>query len=471
MGFSFRAQKVLPYINRGGSLLTCGFILLLSGCSSSYIFQSDGNLLSVDASRLSLHKEEARAKAPRSERAKPADRFIDSVGVDTHLSYDNTPYYTHWPEVLEILRSSGIRHIRDGFHDWDLSSAFVKEHRALASAGIHTTYIVPFDKATTPEVLQRFSFKVNDLEAIEGPNECDAAQNCGGGNRLGIANAISFQPVLMSAGRLLRVPVLGPSFTSQEAYTNAGDLSRAMTIINLHVYFGGRNPGSSGWGDADAEHHNYGSMDWWLDQGQRGGHGLPVTITETGYMMPEVARPYTISPALGASYLPRTLLLSFNKNILHTFLYELLDEVSSPDYGLLTTHLRPKPAFTAVSSLLHLLADPGPTFTAGSLTYVLRSNSKDLNHTLLQKRDGSFWLILWREASAYDPSTNTAVALPEASVTLSLDQKFAVDKMYKFDDAGEIRTEKVKIPSSDLQIPVDGHLAVFEIWPKSQIRK
>ena len=471
MSFSMTAEKVLLYIERIGSLLAFGSMLVLSGCSSSYLFGSDGHLSAVDVLRSRSNEEEPRARVRNSERAKPADRFVDSVGVDTHLSYDNTPYYTHWPEVLELLRSSGIHHIRDGYHDWDVSSAFVKEHRTLAAIGIHTTYIVPFDKSTTPEVLQRFSYKVKDLEAIEGPNECDAAQNCGGGNRVGTANAVSFQPILMSAGRLLRVPVLGPSFTSQEAYANAGDLSRAMTINNLHIYFGGRNPGSLGWGDADTEHHNYGSLDWWMDQGQRSGRGLPVAITETGYMMPEVARPYTIPPALGASYLPRTLLLSFNKNILHTFLYELLDEVSSPDYGLLTTHLIPKPAFTAVSSLLHLLADPGPAFIPGSLTYSLRNDTKDLSHTLLQKRDGSFWLILWREGSAYEPSTNTAVVLPETSVALSFDPKYAVDKMYRLNDAGVIRTENVRLSSSDLKLPVDGHLTLLRIWPKSQVGK
>ena len=309
---------------------------------------------------LLLAQKDRKAEELTAEEAKQADAFVDSVGVVTHLSYDNTPYFTEWPRVLSLLRSSGIRHIRDGYHDWNPTSAFVHEHRALAAAGIHTTYVVPVNATTTPEAIQRFSQMVRDFEAIEAPNECDSGKNCAGAEKSGIDNAASFQKVLSSAGQLLHVPVLGPSFTSSEAYENVGDLSHEMTINNLHVYFGGRNPGSHGWGAGDKEGHNYGSFDWWMDQGRKDGGGLPFAITETGYLMPEIPKPYTIPQSLGAMYLPRTLLLAFNKGILRTFIYELLDEISSPDYGMLREDLSAKPAFTAVSSLLHLLADSWP---------------------------------------------------------------------------------------------------------------
>ncbi len=460
-------ERVLPRKKGDLHLFTYPVLLLLLGCSSSRMGLIDVNSIPIASSGLGSSNKEPNLGVLRLESARPADSFVDSVGVVTHLSYDDTPYYTQWPQIFTLLRSSGIRHIRDGYHDWESSSAFVKEHEALASAGIHTTYVIPFDAKTRPEAIQRFSRKVKDLEAIEAPNECNAAQNCGGGGKQGVANAASFQTVLMAAGRLLHVPVIGPSFTSQEAYADVGDLSSKMTSNNLHMYFGGRNPGSRGWGAGDTQGHNYGSIDWWLDQGRLDGGSMPSYITETGYMMPRVSRPFTIPPALGASYVPRTLLLAFNKKVSRTFIYELLDEVSSPDYGMLAADLSPKPAFTAVSSLLHLLADPGPRFTPGSLAYRVHADDAELAHTLLQKRNGSFWLVLWQEASEYDPSENKDVVLSSKTVTISVGSKFVVSKVYKFDDAGAIRKDEPQDQPDRLELPIDGHLTIIQIDPRS----
>ncbi len=49
-----------------------------------------------------------------------------------------------------------------------------------------------------------------------------------------------------------------------------------------------------------------------------------------------------------------------------TYLYELLDEVSSPGYGLIDENMNPKPAFLAVQNLIANLWDKGPSFTPGN---------------------------------------------------------------------------------------------------------
>src|SRR5260370_2569397 len=61
------------------------------------------------------------AQAPTGEQALQADAFVDSVGVATHLAYDNTPYSTAWPQILTELHSLAVRHIRDGFFNWPSS--------------------------------------------------------------------------------------------------------------------------------------------------------------------------------------------------------------------------------------------------------------------------------------------------------------------------------------------------------------
>ncbi|ADW71509.1 hypothetical protein [Granulicella tundricola] len=406
-----------------------------------------------------------RANATRAslEAARQSDSFVDAVGVDTHLSYDNTPYYREWPKVSALLRSSGIRHIRDGYHDWEPSSAFVKEHRELALAGIHTTYIIPNDPKTTSDDIVRFSHLVKDLEALEAPNECDAGQNCGGGGKRGIENAVNFQPLLHRTGDLLDVPVLGPSFTSQEAYAGVGKLSQMMTMNNLHVYFGGRNPGNQGWGAGDPEGHNYGSLDWWIDQARLDGDHLPVTITETGYLMPEKPTPYTLPRPLGGAYIMRTLLLAFNHHVTRTFLYELLDEVSSPDYGLLTADLQDKPAFTALRSLIKLLSDPGPPFAPDALPYELRGGDKNLGHTLLQKRDGTFFLIVWNEESQYDPAKCVLTVLQPKKITLQLGPGFVVTSISTFPDTGVMTTTATAVSGATTSLSIDGNPTIIKI--------
>ena len=56
----------------------------------------------------------ARALAADPDPARPADAFVDFVGVNTHLGYYDTAYgdYEHIlkPRLLEL----GVRHIRDG---------------------------------------------------------------------------------------------------------------------------------------------------------------------------------------------------------------------------------------------------------------------------------------------------------------------------------------------------------------------
>jgi hypothetical protein len=406
------------------------------------------------------------AQAATGEQALQADSFVDSVGIATHLAYTDTPYFTAWPQVLSEIQSLGLRHIRDGFHDWPSSSLFIAEHQALAAAGVACTYLVTLDDTTTPQILQSFASKVHDLEALEAPNECDAGLNCGGGDLIGVANVVAFLPTVYAAGQALHVPVLGPSFTVDWAYAAAGNIASEMTYNNLHVYFGGRNPGSTGWGAGDAQGHSYGSLDWWIDQGDLDAPGVPSVITESGYISyPLPLIPFTIPESVEASYIPRTLLLTFNRGIKRIFLYELLDEVSSPGYGLLRSDLSEKPAFIALKNLLSLLSDQGPVFSPGKLDYTITGADTTLSHTLLQKRDGSYWLILWSEQSSYDPALNLPTPVTAQNVTLKLNGPAIAKQLVQFDSTGNAATTPVTGSGSTLSLTISDQLTIVQITP------
>jgi hypothetical protein len=401
-----------------------------------------------------------------SEQASAAAAFVDSVGVVTHLSYTDTPYYTDFPQVLSELQSLGVHHIRDGYYPWPESSPIVQAHQQLAAAGIKCDYVIPYDTSTTSEAIESFAPEVRDMESLEAPNECDVAGNCGGiDSTTGVLNMLAFLPTLEAAAQNLGFPLLGPSFTQQSSFVTAGDIASEMTVNNLHVYFGGRNPGSTGWGGLDAEGNSYGSFNWWLDQAAVDAPGVPSLITETGYMAyPSTTTPYTLPESVEASYIPRSLLLAYNHGLKKTYVYELLDEVSSPGYGLLHSDLSPKPAFTAVKSLLSVLNDSanGP-FAPGSLHYSISGAGSTLSHVLFEKHDGSFWLVLWLEQSSWDPANLMPIAVAPEYIGITLDKSHQAVTDYQFDSNGYATPFDQPMHGTSTSLTVTDQISVVKI--------
>ena len=396
------------------------------------------------------------------EQALQADSFVDSIGVNTHLTYTDTPYWSAWPTIFNKLKSLGVRHIRDGYYNWASTSPFYAEHQTLAASGIGTDYVFSIDSTTTPQIFKNFAATVHDVESIEAPNECDAGSNCGGGNLVGVNNVVSFMSTMYAVGQAAGVPVLGPSFTTDWAYNDAGQLGSEITYNNLHVYFGGRNPGSTGWGSGDAQGNYYGSFAWWIDQAHVDASNLPIMISETGYMAyAQTNVPYTLPESVEASYMPRTLALAFNHGVRRTYMYELLDEVSSPGYGLLRSDLSAKPAYTAVMNLISTLADPGSTFLPGKLDYTLTGAGSSLNHMLLQKRDGSFWLVVWLEQSSYNPATNVSVQVASQQGILTVNGGVSVKKILQMDSSGNINS--VGTMGSTVSLSLSDEMTLIQI--------
>lgn len=373
------------------------------------------------------------------EQAADAQSLVNMAGVVTHVSYTNTSYYTAWPQVFRALQTLGVHHIRDGYFDTAQLPAIVQEHRALAAAGIRTSYVIPYNTAISPGDIEQLAYDTQDMDAIEAPNECDVLGQCGGGGLTGIINVLAFLPALHTAAQDLNVPLLAPAFALQTSFPLAGILNPLVKLNNLHLYFGGRNPGSPGWGDFDPEGNSYGSFAYWLDQAAIDAPGLPSVITETGYMsFPSTSTPYTVPESVAASYIPRTLLLAFKHGYDKTYFYQLLDEPTSPQgYGLLRNDFSEKPGFTALKNLLSLLSDSGgSSFAPGALNYSISGEDSNVNHLLLQKSDGSYWLALWLEESSWDTVNAKPVAVTPENIGIFLDSAHASTTNYQFNATG-----------------------------------
>lgn len=353
-----------------------------------------------------------------SEAAKSADSFVESIGVDTHTSYSDTPYGEDFATVKQRLAELGVRHIRE-----DLLPKRPDQYEhfdELAAIGIRSTLILGDPSNGDTGLEELVSIVKNDLggsvEAVEGPNEFDSR-----GGPEWASQLRDYQQRLYAAVKsdpsLATLPVIGPSVVQKRNEETLGDISGSLDYGNVHSY-----------PDAAAPESNVAS---YLERASLNAGSKPTIATETGYHTAVATgdEHQPVSEAAMATYMPRLFLEYFRSGIARTYCYELLDESPDPghtdseaNFGLLHNDLSPKPAFTALANLIAILRDPGPAFSPAPVDYTLGGNQDGLRQVLLQKRDGSFYLALWRAESVWDPASRTDLHPAPAPVSLELER-------------------------------------------------
>jgi hypothetical protein len=365
------------------------------------------------------------ASASEAHVASSADSFVESIGVNTHTAYGYTAY-SNFEEIKARLAELGVRHIRENLQ-LERPDQYERLNE-LMRIGIKPTLILgePGEKASELEGM--VSVVKTDLsgavDAVEGPNEYDTR----GGPNWG-AELREYQQRLYAAIKadpsLAPLPVIGPSIVHRTSQEALGDISGMLDYGNIHSYPDGEPPES-----------NLSSQ---LGRAAVNSGAKPVIATETGY---ETAlnwggenRP--VSEEAMATYMPRLFLEYYSRGVTRTFSYELVDEKPDPanaeaesNFGLLRNDFSPKPAFIALRNTIATLADPGPAFSPESLDYSVGGSQAGLHQVLLQKRDGSFYLALWRATSIWDPSAKAALDPPSEPVTLSFDRQVKSAERY-----------------------------------------
>ncbi len=363
--------------------------------------------------------------ARRGEQAKSADAFVNSIGVNTHINHINSAYYSRYTVVRDRLADTGIRHARDAaviWNDAELESLMYSRYREVASRGTRfTLHLDPryqnqqtIDRTKIAQIAQKAG---GALEAFEGPNELDLS-----GDPNWAAKLRPYQQALYGAVKgnssTATMPVVGPSLARGASYNALGNLEAYFDYGNQHYYPNEWNPGGSG-------------LDTWaMPHTRKVSPTKPLIATETGY---HTATQWTgignkgVSESAMGKYIPRAFLEYFNRGFSRTYSYELIDYFPDPErdfwiwnYGLLRNDGSPKPAYGALKNLIDLLEDPGPSFAPQSLAYSLRGGGRNVHHTLLQKRDGRYYLVLWQEVPSYSSTTNTDISVPARQVTLRI---------------------------------------------------
>jgi hypothetical protein len=383
-----------------------------------------------------------------SEPARSSDAFVDAAGINVHLSYAATLYGQQFPIVQSLLLNAHVRHVRDGTAVGQ--TIVCNEDAALGAAGIHVDVIAP---KTASDLLSWLACTGSAADAIEGLNEYDTSGDP-------LWSSVLRSTEAAAAVAVPQLPLLAPSLISQADYATLGALPVAYG--NAHIYFAGRNPGTTGWGDTGA-FGTYGSLAYGLGIAAQDSPGKPVIVTETGYS--DQSDTYAVPPATKARYLLRTLLGNWNAGVPRTYLYELADEGAAPftHFGIVDGGGNPKPAYTAIAALLGYLSDPGISFAPATLNYNV-SGASSVRHTLLQKRNGAFELIVWNEVPEWDPNANATVAAPAQSVHVTFGSAPSSLKQSTFSDAGALTTTTLASGTA-LTLSAGAWPAIVEITP------
>lgn len=383
-----------------------------------------------------------------------AFQFTDSVGVNIHLHYTDTPYVTAFPQIEQAFADAGIHHYRNGIDPAVYSFEYANAE-SLAKMGVTADWLL--DPSLTPAEISAIAANAPDsIEAFEGPNEDDADA----GPVLASFMA-RVQTTLRSNAATASVPLLAPSLTQESSFVLLGNLSSLVSNGNMHDYYNPRYPETPAYGGSFLSCGGYGSMSFDICLAQMVVPGRPVISTETGY--PSGTVPDTII----GRYILRTLFDHLQQGIPRTYLYELIDEVSSPGYGLLESDFTPKPAYTALKNTMALFHD-GDFSQPGRFNFTLSGQTNQVESLLFQKSDGTYLLALWLAvpgSSSSDPEV--PLTIDPQTVTVNAKSPYSSSTVYTLDDEGNMATGTATDSGAPVSLEVTDRVTVIAFAPPS----
>jgi hypothetical protein len=112
-----------------------------------------------------------------------------------------------------------------------------------------------------------------------------------------------------------------------------------------------------------------------------------------------------------------------------------------------------KAAYTAMKNLIALVKEPGAAsgFTPQALSYTLTAPAS-VHHTLLQKSDGRFYMLVWNEVLSYDSVNKIDLNVADVAATLALDGRFDI-KVYDPNLSATALATHANVASLNLDVP------------------
>jgi hypothetical protein len=453
--------------------------------------------------------------------AASTSEFLNSIGVACHLNYSWTPY-RDFHATKALLIASGIRNIRDGGVDF----LAVTRLRQIRAAGIGVTWVMdpvngvaPNATYWTPAPHYTLTHFLKDVlgagvvDSVEVSNEID----------IFYANkhwhphdpsTLSDNPKspyfwrdyilaltqdtsrsLMADPAFSSIHLLGPSFGGMSAGVPDRSLYSLVDMGTFHPYMYRGN------GDAPVGIAYDGVPSYFVQTTQptvyideyptyfrdfqgpykMGKDQKAMVATETGYYTG--TSQYSISEFAQAKYIPRVFAEYFRHSVAKTFIYEFMDEGVDGEmehsFGLVRADFTPKPAYTALQSLISLLQDGPNFFRPGDLTYGFVpaahgsfTRTQYAHDLLLEKSDGDFFLLFWHEISDANRTDRLGTAVvgtdidvrpPGLAVTITLPDPIVSATLYTYDSHWKLHPEALAIHAHRVSVMARDQLSVLRL--------
>lgn len=410
----------------------------------------------LSASEVQRHYEAGIYAPMTAERATSAQAFVDSIGVD--MVADTDP---NWNTYANDLIASGIRHYRQGLPQ---NAGYASMFNSLASHGIKMTGLTQLTM-TSDQIVDQANLVPQALEAIEGPNEPNYQSNWVPRTR---AFVQMLHATVKGNASLAKYPILAPAIPGEQSAL--GDISQYVDYGNMHDYFGGYNPETTGWGSLQANGTVYGSLAFNVAQARIESGSLPVMSTETGWGSQPDGSSFianTLPYSSAAKYAARVYFVHFNAGVPRTFSFAMSDEASFTSgfgtYGLTDANGKPKPSLNAIQSIISTLGDGGTSFSAQPLTYNISGNVANVQHTLLEKHDGSYYLAIWLGTPIWNPNTHQAQSVTPQNVTVTLQRGISSSSITTLDVNGTSSTSTLSPKAGSVSFPVTDTVSIVKL--------
>jgi hypothetical protein len=379
---------------------------------------------------------------PAQSAAVPVTDFLNSIGVCTHIGQgvDNAS------QSAAAMAYAGIRNLRD-----DGRSGHIQDWITVYNqSGVRTALLTDQNIASTINMAKQLR-TAGALLAVEGPNEPNnwpvtyQGQTSSGTTSLPIAK---FQRDLYAAVKAESALNGIPVFHSSEAGgsepdncglqfltipAGAGALMPDGTVYadyaNTHNYVCGTQGSgivdNQAWNAADPVlngpwdglYVEYGHT-WW-GSGFNGYTNqqlltLPRVTTETGWTTSGTGK--NISEDQQGRLFLNLYLSQFKRNWKYTFIYMLRDDPNQGYWGLFHTDYTPKLSGTYLHNFTAILADTGAISLPGHLVYSIPGQPATVHDLLLQKKNGTFELVVWNEKATGSNAVSVNMGIVFAEV-------------------------------------------------------
>lgn len=364
--------------------------------------------------------------------------FHHSIAINTHFNYNASAYYDNYGEVKSLLLELDIRHIRDQIASYDAARALIRD---LGDNGIESCLIVTSKNSDGTlklsgidnqlSIIKNYGL-LSSLDGIMSANEYDLNHPSVETDWAGTQRDyhIELWEQVSTDSAFNGIPLVGPGLAHGNSVDNLGDLSDYADVGDCHTYHNS-NGGVCPEDPANNHFINY------LNNAPGTYGNKPLWISEVGYNDYDDTMNTYATYDVQARYLTRSLAYNYRMGIDRTYLYELVGgfgivrQAGSDDSFTVSKKVKP---FNAVKGLIAKIRDTASgasTFTPESVNVEYTDKWSSTYDLLLQKKDGTYMLLLWRGVESIPDGTDR----PSNMITVKLpDRQMKTAKLYYMDE-------------------------------------